>query len=233
MTDSVRTFVRKYRFAPTPLPLLEAAIEQGVLPEDTAEADLLKHATGLESITHFDCFNCIAEALLHGVTLSGREVHSLLGGSIHAALHQDARFYDTADGHWYLSDQFLCNDEIYTCFDGQAECWLPLQELLDCCLKDGPRPTFWSADERFIRSGEQIALNPLALADFQSEAIPPDAGHWGSSDAQSPESPGPVEGFPSAVEPPGLVEALPINPRVDELLVQLAKLQQLRNSLML
>ncbi|MBC8121979.1 MAG: hypothetical protein H7Y22_09105 [Gemmatimonadaceae bacterium] len=229
MTDSVRTFVRKYRFAPAPLPMLEAAIEQGILPEDTVEADLLKHATGLESLTHFDCFNCVAEALLHGVTLSGREVHSLLGGSIHAALHQDARFYDTADGHWYLSDQFLCNDEIYTCFDGQTECWLPLQELLNGRLKDGLRPAFWSADERFIRSGEQIALNSLALAGFQLE----EAGHWSSTDVQNPELPRPVEGFPCAVESPGLVEALPIDPRVDELLVQLAKLRQLRSSLML
>lgn len=158
MIDSVRTFLAKHQDH-LASDLLAMAVEYGVLPEHATEDDLTTHRPNPEGEGHFAAYDGIAEQLLEGATLSTREVQQLLG-PIHMALHQDRRFYETKDGHWYLAHQQICNEpfvEMLSTMPGEAV------RLKDLLLGLEGAPTFWKADERFTFDGELITLNPVSL----------------------------------------------------------------------
>ncbi|MBC7881041.1 MAG: hypothetical protein H7Y37_06860 [Anaerolineae bacterium] len=158
MIDSVHTFLSKHQDRPSE-DLLAMAVEYGVLPEHTSETDLSLHTPNPKGEGHFAAYDKIAEHLLKGITLATHEVQQLLG-PMHLALHQDRRFYETKDGHWYLSHQQICNEplvEMLSTMPGE-----PVR-LEDLYLGLEGTPTFWKADERFSFDGEWIALKPVSL----------------------------------------------------------------------
>lgn len=158
MIDSVHTFLSKHQDRPTD-DLLAMAVEHGVLPEHASEADLSLHTPNPKGEGHFAAYDTIAEHLLKGITLTTHEAQQLLG-PMHLALHQDRRFYETKDGHWYLAHQQICNEplvEMLSTMPGE-----PVR-LEDLYLGLEGTPTFWKADERFSFDGEWIALKPVSL----------------------------------------------------------------------
>jgi hypothetical protein len=158
MIDSVQTFLRKHQERPSH-DLLAMAVEYGVLPEHATEDDLSLHTPNPQGEGHFAVYDKIAEQLLKGMTLSTHEVQQLLG-PVHLALHQDRRFYETKDGHWYLAHQQICNEplvEMLSLMPGESV------RLADLYLGLEGTPTFWKADERFHFDGELIALKPVSL----------------------------------------------------------------------
>ncbi len=161
MIDSVHTFLSKHQDRPSD-DLLAMAVEYGVLPEHATEADLSLHTPNPKGEGHFAAYDKIAEQLLKGMTLSTQEVQHLLG-PIHVALHQDRRFYETKDGHWYLAHQQICNEplvEMLSTMPGESV------RLEDLFLGLEGTPTFWKADERFRFDGEWIALKPVSLPEL-------------------------------------------------------------------
>jgi translation initiation factor IF-1 len=158
MIDSVHTFLSKHQDRPTH-DLLAMAVEYGVLPEHATEADLSLHTPNPKGEGHFAAYDMIAEHLLQGTTLSTHEVQQMLG-SVHMALHQDRRFFETKDGHWYLAHQQICNEplvEMLSLMPGETV------RLADLYLGLEGTPTFWKADERFHFDGALIALKPVSL----------------------------------------------------------------------
>jgi hypothetical protein len=158
MIDSVHTFLSKHQDRPTH-DLLAMAVEYGVLPEHATEADLSLHTPNPKGEGHFAAYDTIAEHLLKGITLSTHEVQQMLG-AVHLALHQDRRFFETKDGHWYLAHQQICNEplvEMLSLMPGETV------RLVDLYLGLEGTPTFWKADERFHFDGESIALKPVSL----------------------------------------------------------------------
>jgi hypothetical protein len=152
MIDSVHTFLSKHQDRPAD-DLLAMAVEYGVLPEQATEADLSLHTPNPKGEGHF---------LLTGTTLSTHEVQQLLG-PVHLALHQDRRFFETKDGHWYLAHQQICNEplvEMLSTMPGESV------RLADLFLGLEGTPTFWKADERFRFDGEWIALKPVSLPEL-------------------------------------------------------------------
>jgi hypothetical protein len=158
MIDSVQTFLSKHQDRPAHN-LLAMAVEYGVLPEHATEDDLSLHTPNPQGEGHFALYDKIAEQLLKGITLSTHEVQQMLG-PVHMALHQDRRFYETKDGHWYLAHQQICNEplvEMLSLMPGETV------RLADLYLGLEGTPTFWKADERFDFDGELIALKPVSL----------------------------------------------------------------------
>ncbi len=146
MIDSVRTFVCKHQHTHSESrDLLALAIERGIVSEQATEADLTAHRPKPEGEGHFHCYDAVAERLLTGLTLSTRDVRRMLG-TTHLALHQDRRFYDTADGHWYLAHQTPCNDALVALLKDIPGEFLSLADLMTDL---GDSPCFWTGDSRF------------------------------------------------------------------------------------
>jgi len=159
MLDSVRTFLRKHHDShPQPADMLAVAVEFGVLPVEASEEELTRHGPVAEGEGHFRAYDPVVAHLRRGVTLSNVEVRALLG-PVHAALHQDRRFFDTADGHWYLADQHFCNDQLFEMLSVRPDEAVPIADLL--VGLDGA-PVFWKGDARFDFDGERLALRSQA-----------------------------------------------------------------------